>query len=438
MDMSTKTSSRFLISVIALLCSAVFAEAQEAYGGYSPYSIVGIGDLSTPGSAYNKTMGGVGIATRNRRYLNMLNPASVTARDSLSFMADFSLSNKNTYFRQDGMLSANNIFNMGDFAISFPIQRRSAMMLGINSYSNTGFDYLIPYDDVYINSLGGASTQASGIGGVYKIFAAAGVTFFNRLSLGAQVDYYFGSIEKEYRTSFSDSAYRSMVSTDNLEISGVGGTFGLQYEQPIGRLVLGLGATYSTGAKLKGYYDATRYSSSSTTADTLYYKADTIGLTRNARIAGEIGVGLSLKRNNKWMVEVNYTRADWTGSGIEGLSGYNASTNPFTSTLCEAYRVGFEYIPNITDIRYYMKRVAYRAGAYYKTDYYTMNGALVPSVGVTFGMTLPIYRWYNGLSVGVEIGQRGSLSNNILRERYINFSIGINIFDIWFQKTLYD
>ena len=41
-----------------------------AYGAYSPYSIYGIGEISKQGTAYNKSMGGVGIASRNKRFIN--------------------------------------------------------------------------------------------------------------------------------------------------------------------------------------------------------------------------------------------------------------------------------------------------------------------------------------------------------------------------------
>ena len=59
-------------------------------------------------------------------------------------------------------------------------------------------------------------------------------------------------------------------------------------------------------------------------------------------------------------------------------------------------------------------------------------------MGITIGATFPVFRWYNGITVGLELGQRGSLSDNMIREKYINFSIGVNIFDIWFRKTQYE
>ena len=78
----------------------------------SPYSIFGVGNISKEGTAFNKSMGGVGIATRNKRFINYLNPAAVTARDSLSFMGDFGLSQSNTVFSQGDIRSAKNTFNL--------------------------------------------------------------------------------------------------------------------------------------------------------------------------------------------------------------------------------------------------------------------------------------------------------------------------------------
>ena len=70
----------FLLSVFLIISVCVSAQ-DGTYGAYSPYSIYGIGDISQEGTAFNKSMGGVGLATRNRRFINYLNPAAVTARD---------------------------------------------------------------------------------------------------------------------------------------------------------------------------------------------------------------------------------------------------------------------------------------------------------------------------------------------------------------------
>ena len=90
----------------------------------------------------------------------------------------------------------------------------------------------------------------------------------------------------------------------------------------------------------------------------------------------------------------------------------------FDNSVRESYKLGFEYVPNISDVRYYRKRIAYRAGAYFNNEYYTVAGRPVNSAGITLGATLPVFRWYNGLSISLDMGQRGPFKGELVRENY--------------------
>ena len=437
--MSRRTLHKAGLAAILAVCAA-FSASGQATGTYTPYSIFGVGDLSQPGSAYNKSMGGVGIASRNNLYINLLNPAAVTARDTLAFMTDFSLYSDNKLFKEGDIRSASNTININDLAISFPIWRSSAMMVGIMPYSDTGFGYSFDYTDPeLIGRTGSISYSASGRGSLYKAFAGAGVTFFKRLSLGAQWTFYFGDIEKTFYTLFNDASYSSIKNDNSAKVTGHAGKFGLQYEQPLGpRLTLGLGATYTTAASLRGTVESSRSLAASTSAsDTLFYRRDNLGKGSSAKLASEIGVGISLRDAGRWRVEFDYTRSDWRQSGLEGIRGFSVG-DIFTSSVTEAFRAGFEIVPNRNDIRYYFNHVAYRVGAYHKKDYFLLNGREIASTGITLGVTLPIVNGYNGLTLGMDFGQRGSIENAMIRERYINFSVGFNLYDIWFRKYQYE
>ena len=143
--MSGKNVRILLLLICLSFGAAAYGQDNGAYGSFSPYSIYGIGNMSKEGTAYNRSMGGVGIANRSKRFINIMNPASLTARDSLSFMADFGLSESNTIYRQnlDGakLRSGNNTFNIHDFVISFPIYRSSAFMVGITPFSDVGYGF---------------------------------------------------------------------------------------------------------------------------------------------------------------------------------------------------------------------------------------------------------------------------------------------------------
>lgn len=431
---------RILLLSVFLVVSVLVNAQEGTYGAYSPYSIYGIGDISKEGTAYNKSMGGTGIATRNKRFINYLNPAAVTARDSLAFMADFGLVQSNNIYRQGDIKSGHNTFNIYDFVMSFPIWRSSAFMVGITPYSDVGYDFSsIETDPEIIGNTGNISYDSYGTGSIYQMFFGAGVTFWKRLSVGAEMIYYFGNIDKVTNMDYSNSSFRSLNSGNEMTLNGLTGKFGLQWEQKLGGNVSMIaGATYKLGTKMKGYSTNYRYANQSSVSDTLRYSVDTLGRS-GMRFGDELGVGISFKGGDKWSAEFNYLRSDWRCSGMDSAEGFSVvGDSKFSSTVSHSFRAGFEIVPNRNDIRYYFKRCAYRAGVYYDKAYYKMDGNNVNSMGITLGMTLPVFRWYNGISLGVDFGQRASTRQNMIRERYVTFNVGFNIHDIWFQKPRYN
>ena len=429
----------FILSVFLII--SVCAHAQSGtYGAYSPYSIFGIGNISKEGTAFNKSMGGVGIATRNKRFINYMNPAAVTARDSLAFMGDFGLSQSNTAFSQGDLKSAKNTFNIYDFVLSFPIYRSSAFMVGITPYSDVGYDFSsIITDQEIIGQTGNITEDSYGTGSIYQLFAGAGATFWKSFSVGAEVIFMFGNLDKVTNMNFSNSSYRSLNSGNELTIRGITGKFGLQYEQKLGgNISMIAGATYRMGSKVRGYAVDYRYATQSSVTDTLRYNTDTLK-NSGLRFGDEIGVGIAVKGGDRWCAEFNYTRSDWRNTGMDKAAGFSGiGKSSFSTTVSNSFRAGFEIVPNRNDIRYYFRRCAYRAGVYYEQSYYKLDGNNVNSLGLTLGITLPVYKWYNGISLGVDLGQRASKKGDMIRERYATFNIGFNIHDIWFQKPRYN
>ena len=419
-------------AIVGLLFSAWTLDAQSdgTYSGFSPYSVFGVGQLHQKGTAWNRSMGGVGIASRNSRFINILNPASATARDSLSFMADFGVNGRISLFTEGSKKGLTTTANIDDFVISFPMWKHTALMVGLIPVSDVGYGISIPEVDY----TGYRSFTTTGNGGLYQVFAAASVTLWNRLFLGAQANYNFGNINKVAALVSDDTSYRSMASGDSLQVHTFNATFGLQYEQPVSNnSVITLGATYRLSSPLTGYsihyrelgsYDRRRESDS----------LDGKGL----RMGDELGVGINYRLGDRFIAEFNYTRTNWAGSNLDKVSGFsNRGDAEFLPSVGQAFRAGLELTPNRNDIRYYLRTCSYRLGAYYDQSYYTVDGAHVNSVGVTLGITLPVYRWKNGLTVGFDFGRRG-LETSQVKETYFGFNVGLNIFDIWFQKRPYE
>lgn len=427
-------------ALLILGCNFMYAQ-DGAHSSYSPYSIFGVGNVYRQGTAYNKAMGGTGIASRNNRVINYLNPAAVTARDTLAFMLDFGATWEGSIYKQNDVKSANNLFNISDFIFTVPVYRKSAVIVGVTPYSSIGYDFSHDItDQSLVAKNGNINYSSTGDGGLYQLFVGGGATFWNKLSLGAQFQYYFGNMDKSTVMDYSDDSYRDIYSGYTLNLHAFGGKFGVQYEQALAPgLYMTVGATYSTSAKLKGYVTDYKYASISSVSDTLNYNVDTLSHGKGVKLASEYGVGVSLRKGDKWRIEFDYLRSDWTNSNIETTTGFaNVGESKFTTTYSQSFRAGFEYVPNRGDIRYYMKKCSYKGGLYYDRDYYKLNGHTVNSYGVTFGITFPVFRLYNGVSLSFDLGQRGSKANNMIREQYAMICVGFNIHDIWFQKPKYN
>ena len=86
--------------------------------------------------------------------------------------------------------------------------------------------------------------------------------------------------------------------------------------------------------------------------------------------------------------------------------------------------------------------MTYRYGAYYEKGNLAYNGTNINKFAITGCITLPFENRsasrMSGIDLGLELGQRGTLNNNLIRQNFVNLKIGINFADKWFNKVLYD
>lgn len=439
--MNMEIKFRRVLSLVLLFVSAFSMKAQdEAYNSFSPYSIYGIGNISRLGTTVNRSMGGVGIAMRDKRVVNIMNPASVTERDAKSFMADIGLYSENKIYKQRDLQSVNNTFNISHFVASFPVYKSFTMYGGFMPYSDLGYRVTAyETDKSIIGNTGNITYNAEGYGGLNKVFLGGALDVLKGLSVGAEFGYIFGNLHKNNSLVMEKTDFRSIYSGYEMKLHSIVGKFGAQYAFSLGgNKSAVIGATYSLKSNIRGSVRDFEYGQISSVTDTSRNVINYLSEDNRVKIAGELGIGVALKGGDKWTAEVNYVISDWTDCGMDVDGFSNIGNSVFSATTSQAVRGGFTIVPNRNDIRYYMKTVTYRAGAYWEKAYYKLDGNTVNSFGLTFGATLPVFRLSNGLSLGMEIGQRGSLKGNMVRERFVNFTIGLNIFDIWFLKAKYD
>lgn len=427
---------RIKFSIILLLFAVMgytaSAQQTDALGTFTPYSLFGIGEIEKQGTSFNKGMGGLGIGVRDNRYINYTNPAAITARDTLAFMLDFGFNQKNFYNTDGNVNSGFNTANMQNVMFTAPIKNKSAFIVGITPYSNIGYKFREnETDHEIIAKYGDVAYEKYGTGSISQFFIGAASNIGQHFSVGAEMIYYFGTLTRNSNVEFvTDYSIRDIRTGWDYKVNAISGRVGAQYFNKFGKVEFAAGATYRLAGNLNGDYTRFATAVAGSVIDTI--KMESVP-GYEVEVPSELGIGFSFRNPDKWMAGFDYVGQNWKGTHFGDNSG-----DSFEAVNSSSFKVGFEYIPNRYDIRYYLKRVTYRFGAYYDKTYLNLGGNQVNAAGFTFGMSMPIYRWYNAVTWSVDFGQRGSLDNNMVRERYIQFNFNLNLHDMWFIKRKYN
>src|SRR5690606_2809312 len=144
-------------------------------------------------------------------------------------------------------------------------------------------------------------------------------------------------------------------------------------------------------------------------------------------------VGFSVAKGNNWMVggDVNY--AKWSSYRIGGH-------NPKLTDSC-GFAVGEQITPDVTSLNYF-NVVDYRLGFKYNKSYINIANQNINQMALTVGFGFPLPSLFGTsfykINFATEFGQMGALTNQLVRERYINFNLGFTLNERWFQRRRYD
>ena len=435
--------SRYIIIAATLfLCSEVslLSQTVNSLGTFTPYSLFGVGDIARQGTPYNMAMGGIGQSLRDHRYINYLNPAAVTARDTLAFMLDFGVESNNIYHANNQTKSAYNAFNMSHIIFSFPLFAKSAMVGGFIPYSHVGYKFEEKEQDPkLISEMGDIAYKHYGEGSVNQLFLGAAMQVSKNFSVGVQGIYYFGSITRNSDVAFNSSPlYHSINTRYKTEMESFSGKVGVQYQGKVSdRTVVNAGASYLLPSKLKGTLSQMATTTLDSSIDTVYHLVQD---GTHLEIPAEFAVGVSISRKyfaennlNRWLIGFDYTRQDWSKVNFALTPGVD-----FNPVVKSAYRLGFELTPDILDYNNAYKRWTYHGGVYYEQSYLKLNGQQINAMGITLGISFPVFRASNMLNFAVDFGQRGTMKEKLVRERYVGFKASFSLYDIWFRKIQYE
>ena len=414
------SSNKALFSALFIM-GAVAANAQSSTN--SPYTRYGLGELSDQAFAHNAAMGGIGYALRSSEQINVMNPASYSAVDSLSFMFDIGMGLKSSNYQENGYKTNAKNASFDYLAMQFRLHPRVGFAVGFTPYSNVGYKFsrtsdIENSDDVTVTN------TFYGDGGLQQIFGGIGFKILDNLSIGANVGYLYGEIDYQTLATLSNGGDQT-TTYNNISINSYIANFGLQYTQKLSKTdKVTLGLVYGLGHDLK----STETKGIQVTDGSSYSELTEETIKDSYGIPSTFGAGLT------WQHKQNLTvGADYTLQQFENVK-YDNSTDFYKNRT--RIGAGIEYMPSLYG-RNYLSRIRYRAGAYYSSSYMKLpeyDGPKEWGVSAGFGLPLHLFQRNTVLSItGQYVRVLPSVKGMLSENRFV-LKLGLTFNEHWFMK----
>jgi hypothetical protein len=400
-------------------------QGQSTYN--SPYSRFGLGDLYEPSNAMNGAMGGLKYGFRSPFLVNPANPASYTSFNKNYFVFDAGLQGSLVRMTTDDKARDDGHFGLGNMTFGIPMNAQWSGAFGLVPWSSVG--YRISDPEVHPD-FGGYNTIFEGNGGLHRVFIGTARKLGKNFSAGVNMNYIFGSLNYLQTVSFDSTNFLNLRSEKSRIASDVTWDAGVQYMKILNEergLLLVAGASMAIPASVTMREDILtetfRYSGSG-----VVMVRDTVEFVKGEK--GEVKVpmslagGLTLRRGDRWAFGADVAMQDWTRYEAFGQN----------DSLAASYQIalGGEYKVN----NFFL-----RGGARFNQTYLQLKGNQLNEYGISFGVGIPVYNKsysVSMLSAGVELGQRGTHQNGLIKENFgkIWLSITMNQ-ERWFKRREY-
>jgi hypothetical protein len=402
-----------------LLLISQFANINAQDGSLSPYSFFGLGDKVFKGTVENIAMGNILVYTDSIHY-NIQNPSSLAALKFVSL--NLGVKNDFTHFADNNNQLWGSTHNISYFSLAIPIGKKFGAGFGL--LPENASDYKI-YQK---NDLG--TYTFDGTGGNNRFFLATAYQINKYFSVGLEYQYYFGNLKHE-NLWVPDNVITYTKENNVVSFKGSTFKFSTSFQYYLNdKNYFNLQGNYKIGNDLEAEY---RYISRLLTTvsgtEEVVEVLDETQKQGTIKIPETFDVGVGYGEKNKWFFGVQYA-----------FSGQKDFRNPFYDPSYVQYKdastisMGGLYTPQHNSITKYWKRITYKFGGYYNQTGMNYFGEDINDFGITFGVSLPSLKGISNLNLGVMMGKRGKVSQQLVEEKYINLHISLSLNDKWFNK----
>jgi hypothetical protein len=426
--MSLKPSSLRIPLAILITLFTLSLTAQIRIS--SPYSRFGIGDISDNNNAWSFSMGQVGLSFSSPYHVNYANPATYISFDSTSFVFEGGFNGDFVTLTSNYQTTSRNYASMGYMQFGIPVTKWWRSSIGLVPFSDVGYNVAT----IESYPTGTVVRTYAGSGGINRFYWGNAIKIIKNLSVGFNFSYLFGSMEREGSVFFPDSAYAMNFKVRNYtQVSDIYFNFGVLYKAKLRPgLMMNFAAVYApyTSLSAKTSVIANTFLLG---AGNIEYPKDTlgtaIGYTGNITIPTMAGGGISIEKPEKYIVGIDFRWQNW-----EKFTAFELSDSLVNSWQISA---GGEIVPDANNYSSYLARVRYRIGFNYNKTYLHLRGRDLDEYSVSLGFGLPLRSVRTMLNIGAQVGVRGTIEQDLIRESYFKIVVGFSIYERWFVKRKY-
>ena len=404
------------LSCLILMSLTSFSQSISS----SPYSLYGLGSVYDSDFGNIPSIGSSGIALPSASFINNLNPASLGYLPQNHFMFDVGGKSISTTYQSSLRSESRNNFQFSHLAFAFPVTKNSGFSIAIRPYSSAAFkisNLKLPIE----NSQDFYYLTATGSGGLNNLDLSYGYRFGKKWSVGASASVLFGNT-KDNRSFLIMNSITSIQKKTHY--SGLRATLGTQYHVDS---TLTVATTFKVPTRIK----ASKVQTVQTIADDVVttIESDVASDTDDYYMPLEMGIGISKRFKNNLNMTLDYEKSLWGSTNQSELYGNFVNQDRFA--------LGFTYNGR-KNIRKYWDRVQYAAGANFDTGYLEIDGKRIHNAAISIGLNLPLENTYSSLNISYSYGQRGRVSDNLIKENYHKISLNLSLDGIWFVKRKFE
>ncbi|MGM5631705.1 aromatic hydrocarbon degradation protein [Apibacter raozihei] len=421
-----------IIRILSILAFTNCIYAQQT--STSAYSSIGLGESKINSDLTLSSMGGIGTSYISD-FANEANFANPAANMNLRFTS-FNLGVNTDYNKAKTSTesSGRSTTYLANVSIAFPIGDKSRAGLSLQPYTNMGYDM-----NINTQTTLNQKSVLSGRGGLNSFSGFYSYNITDELALGAKIGYVWGELKKEQENSVEGSTLISGISNKK-QYGFFDYTLGAAYLKKLpSDHLLKIGATFTLGHDVSTSVHYL-YSSYYYNTDGAKTSVDTIRYTRgdhDTKLPSSFSLGVAYGKEQKWSLAADFKYTNQSKLSIpEDIKNNLEYKNKYRVSL------GGWILPNVNGFRSYFERVIYRYGVYYENTGIELYNNTINQYGVTAGVGVPLGKAGRQdpslLNLGIEVGQRGTTSNGLIKENFFNFKVGFNFDDLWFRKRQYD